>query len=51
MFFINLKKMEDFRLFLFDDEAKLSEKEWNDIISTEETYIQFFIVFFQKYEK
>jgi len=31
--------MEDFRLFVFDDEAELSEKERNDIISTEETYI------------
>ena len=43
--------MEDFRLFVFDDEVQLSEKKWNDITSTEETYIQFFIVLFLRNEK
>ena len=45
------QKMEDFRLFVFDDEVQLSEKKWNDITSTEETYIQFFIVLFLRNEK
>ena len=43
--------MEDFRLFVFDDETELSEKKRKDIISTKETYIQFFIVFFLRNEK
>lgn len=34
--------MEDIRLFVFNNEVKLSEKKWNNIISTKETCVQVF---------
>jgi len=48
---LSTSKVEDFWFVMLDDEAKLSKKKWNDVISTKNICVQLFIAFFLKNKK